>query len=138
MFTESAENPFVFLLPDKKAFKTNNLVPLQLQAEEAKPHFIVKKTPIAIGAHYSILCRVKAGGMEYDLSDNESLSPFFFLYNRQAFLWKNNEVIHLVEKFLPSGKMSVPADEWVNTLNQFMFRLPKTIKLILINLWYRK
>ena len=30
MFTESADNPFVFLLPDKKPFKTNNLDQLQL------------------------------------------------------------------------------------------------------------
>jgi hypothetical protein len=28
MFTESAGGPFVFVLPEKKAFKTNNLVPL--------------------------------------------------------------------------------------------------------------
>src|SRR5258705_12612767 len=66
IFTESADNPFVFLLPDKKPFKTVNLAQLQLQAEEARPHFIIR-TPIAIGAHYSIQCRVNAGGIEYDL-----------------------------------------------------------------------
>jgi len=124
MFLDSADSPFVFLLPEKKAFKTNNLVPLQLQAEEARPHFIVRKN-----SHYTIQCRVKAGGMEYDLSDNESPGPMFFLYNQQAYLWANNEVVHLTEKFLPSGKINVPAEEWGKTLNQFIMPLAKDHKV---------
>ena len=124
MFLESASSSFVFVLPEKKAFKTNNLVPLQLQAAEAKPHFIVKKN-----AQYSVQCRVKAGGIEYDLSDNESPSPLLFLYNEQAWLWSGNEVIHLVEKFLPSGKMSIPADEWEKTLTQFILPLTREHKV---------
>jgi superfamily II DNA or RNA helicase len=124
IFTESLENPFVFLLKDKKAFKTNNLEEIQLQAEEAKPHFIIKKN-----SHYQIHCRVKAGGMEYDLGDNESPSPLFFLYNHQVHLWKNNEVIHLIEKFLPTGKMMVPAEDWNKTLNQFILPLAKQHKV---------
>lgn len=124
MFTESADSPYVFLLPEKKAFKTNNLVPLQLQAEEAQPHFTVKKN-----SHYNVLCRVKAGGMEHDLSDNESLSPLFFLYNDQAWLWKSNEVIHLVEKFLPTGKMSITTEDWSKTLHQFLLPLAKDHKV---------
>ncbi len=129
IFTESAGNPFIFLLPDKKAFKTNNLQQLQLQAEDAKPHFIIKKNPIAIGSHYTIQCRVKAGPLEFDLGDNEAASPLFFLYNNQAYLWKDNDVIHLVEKFLPTGKMSVSADEWVKTLNGFIMPLAKEHKV---------
>jgi len=124
MFTESAGGPFVFVLPEKKAFKTNNLVPLQLQSAEAKPHFIVKKN-----AQYTIQCRVKAGGIEYDLSDNESPSPLLFLYNEQAWLWQGNEVIHLVEKFLPSGKMSISADDWSKSLAQFILPLTKEHKV---------
>ena len=43
VFADSAENSFVFhYLPDKN-FNTNNLEQLQLQAEEAKPHFIVSR-----------------------------------------------------------------------------------------------
>src|SRR5262249_3244639 len=76
IFSDFSSSPFVFLLPARKAFKTNNLEPLQLQAEEAKPHFFVKRN-----SHYSVQCRVNAGGMEYELADNESSSPLFFLYN---------------------------------------------------------
>ena len=128
IFTESTDNPFIFLLADKKIFKTNNLEQLQLQAEDAKPHFIIK-TPIATGADYTIQCRVKAGPLEFDLGDNEAASPLFFLYNNQAYLWKNNDVIHLVEKFLPTGKMGVPAEEWEKKLNGFIMPLAKEHKV---------
>lgn len=124
IFIESKDNPFVFLLPDKKQFKTGNLVQLQLQAEDAKPNFAVRKN-----THYTIQCRVNAGGIEYDLEDNESSSPLFFLYNHQAFLWQNNDVIHLVDKFLPEGKMQVQAEDWINTLNQFILPLAKDHKV---------
>ncbi len=124
IFTESTGNPFVFLLPDKKPFKTNNLQQLQLQAEDARPHFIIKKN-----SHYTIQCRVKAGPLEFDLGDNEAASPLFFLYNNQAYLWKDNDVIHLVEKFLPTGKMSVPVDEWTKILNEFIMPLAKNHKV---------
>ncbi|MBC7873194.1 MAG: helicase SNF2, partial [Ferruginibacter sp.] len=80
VFSESAGNPFIFLLQDKKTFKTNNLEQLQLQGEEAQPHFIIR-TPVATGAPYTIQCRVKAGPLEFDLGDNEAASPLFFLYN---------------------------------------------------------
>ncbi len=124
LFSLTSSSHYVFLLPEKKAFKTNNLEQLQLQAEEARPHFIVKKN-----SHYSIQCKVKAGPLEFDLGDNEAASPLFFLYNNQAYLWKSNEVIHLVEKFLPSGKMSVASDEWNKTLNQFIMPLAKEHKV---------
>lgn len=121
---EQAENTLFFLLEEGKPFKTANLQPLQVSAEEAKPHFIVKKN-----AQYSILCRVQAGSMEYDLGENESNSPLFFLYNHQLFLWKNNEVVHLAEKFLPSGKMTVSEEEWSKTLQQFLLPLAKEHKV---------
>lgn len=124
LFTDTADNPFVFLLQDKKAFKTSNLESFQLQAEDARPHFIIKKN-----SHYTIQCRVKAGGIEYDLGDNESSSPLFFIYNHQAWLWKSNDVIHLIDKFLPSGKMPVTTDEWNKTLHQFVMPLAKEHKV---------
>ncbi len=129
IFTESAGNPFVFLLWESKAFKTNNLEPLQLQAENAKPHFIIKKNPVSNGVHYNIQCRVKAGPLEFDLGDNEGETPLFFLYNNQAHLWMSNEVIHLVEKFLPTGKMMIKEDEWPETLKKFIMPLAKEHKV---------
>ncbi|MBC7947492.1 MAG: DEAD/DEAH box helicase [Chitinophagaceae bacterium] len=124
VFTDAAENRMVFLLPEGKTFKTTNLEMLQLATEEAKPHFHIRKN-----SHYTISCRVKIGSMEYDLEDNESPGPLFFLYNHQLHLWKSNEVIHLVEKFLETGKMSVPSDEWNKSLNNFVLPLTKEHKV---------
>ncbi|HEY6506103.1 MAG TPA: SNF2-related protein [Chitinophagaceae bacterium] len=124
IFTDAAENKLVFLLPEGKPFRTTNLEPLQLAIEEAKPHFIVKKN-----SHYTISCRVKTGSMEYDLGENESPGPLFFSYNHQLHLWKNNEVIHLVEKFLETGKMTVTEDNWNKTLNDFILPLTKEHKV---------
>jgi len=124
LFAETEEEKLVYSLPDKKAFKTNNLLHLQLQTEVARPHFIIKKN-----SNYTIQCKVKAGGMVYDLSDNESPSPLFFIFNQQAWLWKNNEEIQLIEKFLPSGKISVPADEWPTSLAEFVVPLTKDHKV---------
>lgn len=124
MCAEQVENPLFFLLPEGKPFKTSNLEPLQVAKEEAKPHFFVKKN-----GGYKIQCRVKTGSMEYDLGDNESDSPLFFLYNNQLHLWKNNEIVHLVEKFLPKGTMLVTEEEWNKTLNQFLLPLAKEHKV---------
>lgn len=124
LFADCAGNPFVFLLPGGKTFKTNNLEPLQLQAEHAQPHFIIRKN-----SHYSVQCRVKAGPLEFDLGDNEAETPLFFLYNNQAHLWKNNEVIHLVEKFLPGGRMSINAGAWQESLQKFIMPLAREHKV---------
>ncbi len=124
LFADLKENPFVFLLPANKTFRTSSLETVELAREEARPHFIVRKN-----SHYTIHCRVNMGSMEYDLGENDSNSPLFFLYNQQLHLWKSNEAIHLTEKFLPSGKMSVPADEWNKTLHQFLLPLAKEYKV---------
>jgi len=124
MCSEQNENGLFFLLEEKKAFKTTNLHPLQVSAEEISLHFVVKK-----GTNYTIQCRVKAGGMEYELSENESNSPLFYLYNSQLFLWKNNEIVHLVEKFLPDGKMTVSEKEWPDILQNFLLPLAKEHKV---------
>ena len=116
IFAELQGSPFVFVLPGSKAFKTDNLEPLQLQAEDARPHFFVKKS----GDEYTIQCRVQTGHREFDLGDNESNSPLFFLYNNQAWLWQSNDVIHLADKFLPSGVMRVNTADWMKTLNDFV------------------
>jgi superfamily II DNA or RNA helicase len=124
IFNDSADNAFIFLLPTGKTFKTNNLLPLQLQTDEAKPHFMIKKN-----SHYTIHCKVKAGGMDYDLGDNESNSPLFFIYNQQAWLWKNNEVVLLVEKFLPGGKMTISTEDWQKNLTNLVLPLAREHKV---------
>jgi non-specific serine/threonine protein kinase len=124
LFTDMTESPFVFILPARKAFKTQHLIPVQVQLAEARPSFLVRKN-----SHYSVQCRVQAGGSQYDLADNESGSPLFFLYNQQAWLWPHQEDLHLIEKFQPSGKMSIPVSEWSSALTQFVLPLARDHKV---------
>ncbi|WP_276504176.1 DEAD/DEAH box helicase [Terrimonas pollutisoli] len=121
---EQAGNSLFFLLAAGKPFKTANLQPLQLIQEEAKPYFQVKKN-----SHYTIFCRVKLKGLEHDLGENESNSPLLFLYNHQLSIWKNNEVVHLIDKFLPSGKKSIQQDEWGKSLQEFILPLTKEYRV---------
>lgn len=116
--------PLYYILPDGKSFKTAHLQPLTIAETEAKPQFNVKKN-----GEYRIVCKVQAGSMEYNMDDNESVSPLFFLYNHQLYLWKNNEVVHLVERFLPEGSMNVPADEWGKMLHEFLMPLAREYKV---------
>lgn len=125
LFADIESSPFIFLLPGGKSFVTRNLEPLQLQPTVVKPQFLIKKN---LGG-YTIHCKVNAEGMDYDLGDNESISPLFFMYNHQLFLWENHEVIHLIEKFLPAGQMNVKESEWPKVLNEFVLPLAKEYKV---------
>ncbi|MGC4035547.1 MAG: DEAD/DEAH box helicase [Chitinophagaceae bacterium] len=124
IFTEFADSRLVYELPENKPFKTANLSALSLSPDEITPYFIVSKN-----GDYKIQCRIKAGGLDHDLSDNESPSPLFFLFNHQLHLWKNNDIIHTVEKFLPDGEMKVAEEDWSKTLNQFILPLAKDFRI---------
>lgn len=123
LFSDS-ESRLVFMLPEGKPFKTTNLEPLQLSTDEAQPHFTIRKN-----SHYTIACRVRVGSMEYELADNESPGPLFFLYNHQLHLWKSNEVIHLVEKFSDGGKMVISNEDWMKNLSEFVLPLTREFKV---------
>ena len=124
LFSATEDAPLAFQLAEGKSFKTNHLEELKLIADEARPHFAVSKN-----GKYIIRCSVKADGLEHELSDNESSTPLFFLYNHQAHLWKNTDVIQVIDKFLPKGKIEITADDWIKTLHQFVLPLTKEYKV---------
>jgi non-specific serine/threonine protein kinase len=117
-------NSLMYLLPEHKAFKTANLEPVHLSTEEIQPYFTIRKN-----GSYTIECRLKAGGMDFHLGDNESISPFFFIYNHQAYLWKNTEVIQVIEKFFPHGELKIDPQDWNKTLHEFILSLSKDFKV---------
>jgi non-specific serine/threonine protein kinase len=124
VFAEFADSRLVYQLPDNKQFKTNNLSAVSFSQEEINPYFTVSKN-----GEYKIHCRIKAGGLDHDLSDNESASPLLFLYNHQLHLWKNTEITQIVEKFLPDGEMKVDEEDWTKTLGQFVIPLAKEYRV---------
>ncbi|HQV05332.1 MAG TPA: DEAD/DEAH box helicase [Chitinophagaceae bacterium] len=124
LFSENANSHYVFILDKGKKFITANLEPLLVQANEANLHFQVHKN-----GHFTIQCKVKTGPLDFDLNDNETDTSLFFTYNNQAQFWENNEVVHLIEKFLPEGQLEVPSEEWPHTLQDFLLPLAKEYKI---------
>jgi len=124
IFSGSETAPLAFKLTEGKSFKTSNLEELKLSAEEAKPHFTISKN-----GKYTIRCNVRADGLDHELAENESPSPLVFLYNYQAYLWKNTEVIDVIYKFLPKGRIEIRDSEWNKTLHQFVLPLAKEYKI---------
>jgi len=124
LFLESPTSPLAYKLAKGKQFKTNNLEELKLSGDEARPHFTINKN-----GTYIIRCNVRADGLDHELADNESPSPLFFLYNYQAHLWKNTEVIDIIDKFLPQGQMEIKDEDWHKTLHQFVLPLTKDYKV---------
>ena len=118
------ETPIAFTLPRGKTFKTNNLEELKLFAEDVRPHFTITRN-----GKYIIQCHVKADGLDHELAENESSGSLVFLYNHQAYLWKNTEVIDVIDKFLPKGKMEISADAWNKALHQFVLPLTKEYRV---------
>jgi SNF2 family DNA or RNA helicase len=124
LFTDPDGAPLAFKLPKGKPFKTNNLEDVKLFSEEARPHFTINRN-----GKYFIRCHVMADGLDHELADNESPSPLIFLFNHQAYLWKNAEVIEVVDKFLPAGKIVIDSEEWTKTLHQLVLPLAKEYKV---------
>ncbi|MFM8709917.1 MAG: DEAD/DEAH box helicase, partial [Sphingomonadales bacterium] len=120
LFQEFGAQALVYTLAAGKVFKTANLEPLHLQADEARPLLLVKKN-----SHYTLSCKVKAGIAELDLTDNEAPTSLLFFYNHQAFCWKNKETILLVEQFRPAGKRIIQAGQWKQTLQEEILPLSR-------------
>ncbi|MEN9685829.1 MAG: hypothetical protein RLZZ28_1615, partial [Bacteroidota bacterium] len=116
----SASN-FVFYLPSKKTFTTANLLQAEMVEQPISPEFEVN---YANGV-YTIDCRIKLPLADLNIAENESESNLLFQYHNQFFIWQRPEDINLIEKFLPSGKIQIPAEDWAVQLQQFILPLSK-------------
>lgn len=112
----TGNNSLFFVLPAGKPFITAHLEPVEIMPVPCEPAFTVEKQKDA----YNIICKVKAGITQYQLTDNEAGSPLFFLYNHQLWLWKNEAGISILDKFLPDGQNNISAAEWEKYLSDFI------------------
>ena len=121
IFLDLQDSPFVFYLPSGKTFTTSNLLQADLMAEFISPEFEVNYA----NGKYIIDCRIKLPLADLNISENETESAILFQYHNQFFTWKRAEDIMLVEKFLPTGKISIAAEDWAVQLQQFILPLSK-------------
>ncbi len=121
LFSELSESNFVFSLPERKPFTTANLQKVELVTNYISPEFEISYQK----GQYEIDCRVKLPLADLNITENESNSSLFFKYHHQFFTWQRTEDILVLEKFLPSGKIIIPAEDWSVQLQQFILPLSK-------------
>lgn len=116
-----AENPFVFHLNDKKAFKTENLVSTGIVTDPIVPYFKISST----GSTFEIEAWVRVSGHNIPVNENEVESSLFFSYNNNLYLWQKTEDVNLVERFMSKGKMVFSKEQWPEQLRKFVLPLTK-------------
>lgn len=125
LFTEQIENPFIFLVRNKKTFKTSDLENVELAAEPIHPVF-----NIGINKNnWEITCHVKIGPQTINITDNEWPSPIVFLYNGTLYLWEKTEDILQAEKYLQKGNILIRKEDWPKQLQQYILPLTKEYKV---------
>ncbi len=121
LFGDVERNNFVYFLPARKSFVTANLIPAKCAGTFLTPEFTIKLTD----KEYEINCFVKLQEGNYSLADNEIASSFVYKFHDTFYQWQKPEDVVLVEKFLPSGKLSISKEEWNKQLVEFILPLSK-------------
>lgn len=121
MFEEQSQNQFVFLLPDKKTFKTSHLQEIELSDRFISPAFKVRYTNDA----FELICMIKLPGETLSLDDNECDSSLVFLHDNLLYTWQKPEDVLLVEKFSRHKSIRFSKADWALTLQKEILPLTK-------------
>lgn len=118
---EIAENPFVFKLEEKKAFKTDNLRSIGVVTDAVVPYFKLSKN----GNNYEMEAWVRVSGQNVPVTNNEVESSLLFMYNDNLYLWHKTEDVNLVDRFTSKGKLTFSSSDWPEQLRKFVLPLTK-------------
>lgn len=121
LLLDIAANPFIFYLPNKKAFRTENLQTVGIETEFISPYFKVSMN----GNQIEVECWVKLSGHHLSVTNNAINSSVIFFYNQNLYLWDKPEDSKLVDRFLSKGKLSFSKSGWPEQLKQFILPLTK-------------
>ena len=117
----SLPDPLIYFLPSGKAFKTANLIELEVSNQFLSPVFKVAVK----NNDFEINCVVKPEGQVASLEENECTHPFLFLYNDVLYIWAKPEDLLHAEKFLEKGFTKIKKDNWTETLQKNILPLTK-------------
>lgn len=121
LFAELHCSNYAFYIAPKKQLTSANLLQAELSNTFIAPEFTVNYS----NGVYEVSCSVKLPLAELNINENESETPLLFQYHNQFFTWQRIEDIALVEKFLPTGKLSIDAKLWSAKLQEFILPLAK-------------
>ncbi len=121
LFTDLAGGAFTFYLPEKKAFKTDALVPADLSSNFLLPVFKI----IAAPRGFELQCMVKINGVLLPVSDNACASPMLFLHEHTFYTWERPEDVMQVERFLLTGSIHLGKDNWAEQMQKVVLPLTR-------------
>lgn len=121
LLNDIAANPFVFYLPEGKAFKTDNLKTAGIVPDAMVPFFKVqpKKTS------YEVSCWLKLNGQEISITENQINSSLLFFYNDNLYLWRDAEDVEKATPFTSKGAITISKKDWQQQLNTYLLPLSK-------------
>lgn len=121
-FTEFAGSPFVFFLPSGKRFVTENLIQAVLSDHFVQPEFTIHYN----NQEYEVSCNIQLPSAIINISENACEASIFFQHGSVFYIWKKPEDILLVERFLPTGKIIIPEQDWAKQLSDFILPISRT------------
>lgn len=124
LLIEADENPLVFILPQGKKFITQNLQSVDAIETPVTLEFFIDKNEQT----YTCESLIRTRGMVHGLEENEAPTPLVYLYNHQLFAMPDADAVSLLERFLPSGKITISQEEWPTLLHDFILPLAKEYK----------
>ncbi len=108
LLEEQDESAFVFFLPEKKRFITDQLERITLAPKAIKPSFFIHP----VGDAFEILCKVKIADEIMDVEANGWATPLLFLHENTLYGWDKPDDILQIEKHLKKGPLHIPASQW--------------------------
>ena len=121
LFEENASNPFVFILPPGKPFKTSNLAEGELTASFMSPVFKV----LAKNDHFELACMVKLNGDTMPFSENQAGSSLVFLHDNMLSTWEKTEDVLQAEKFNRQGNLALNKQNWETNMQKVIMPLTR-------------
>ncbi len=121
LLADLAGSNFLFYLPNRKPFTSENLLEAEFEATHIKPNFAIYYE----NGSYTVECLVKLPLVELNVNENECISPMLFQYHNQFFTWEKQESLAIVNQFLPKGEMIIDKAHWSDKLQNFILPLCK-------------
>jgi SNF2 family DNA or RNA helicase len=118
---EQIANHFIFYLPEKKLFKTENLIELTFSDQPIAPVFTIN----AVKNYFEIACMLKVDGKQISFTANKCASSLVFLYDNTFYQWQNSEDVLQAEKFVKDGNIKLSKDNWAEKMQQVILPLTK-------------
>ena len=125
IFEEQSANPFIYFLPEKKVFKTENLLEVVLSEQFIEPQFKI----ISQDDHFELQCRFNINGAAQPVTNNECNNSILFLYNHTFYLWQKPEDVLQAEKFIKKGNIKLTKENWTSQMQKLIMPLTRNYKV---------